>query len=231
MNISRQLFELQELDSDIENREQTLQQDERELGNRQALEQALSNLTSQQQQLEELKHKQKNAEWEVDDLQNKITAAEEKLYSGKIVSPKELSSLQQDIKTLKARNSQMESEALEIIDKVEELEGKTAAASRDFKNMENSWQARQQHLQEEIQQLKSSLAELNKQRRQLASEVEAEALSLYERVRKAKRPAMTTVDRGICGTCRISLSSAQIQESRSGQPTLCTSCGRILFFP
>ncbi len=231
MGITKQLYQLQEIDLEIESAEQTLSQKVSQLGERQALDSAQSQLASEQQRLDELRHRQHSAEWEVDDILNKIAATEQQLYGGKVTNPKELSNLQHEVNTMKARSDQLENKALEIIDQVETAEKSVAAASSEFKKLEDDWHRRQQQLSDEIEQLKSRLSDLKQKRQQLSEEIEAQAVTLYEKIRKQKKPPVAKVEQGICRVCRISLSANELQRVRSGNPVQCGSCGRLLFLP
>ena len=187
MTITNQLYQLQEIDLEIESTEQALNQKVSQLGDRKVLDAAQNNLVSEQQQLEELRHQQHNAEWEVDDLLDKIAAAEEQLYGGKITSPKELSSLQHEVNTMKTKIDQMEKRALEIIDQVETAEKGVASATSECQNLEEEWHRQQQQLSDEIARLKSRLADFQQKRQQLSEEIEPQALKLYERIRQQKK--------------------------------------------
>jgi predicted nucleic acid-binding Zn-ribbon protein len=229
MAITRQLYQLQELDIEIESAEQSLSLKNSQLGAREALDAASARLDQEKHRLEELKHRHREAEAQVDDLLSKIAAAEEQLYGGKITNPKELSNLQHEVTTLKAHSDQLENDALEIIERVEEAEVNLAAATSDFEKMETEWQEDQKKLAGEIEQLKADLADLNAQRERLAGQIDSSALSLYEKIRQQKGQAVAKVEQGICRACRISLSASALQRARSGQPVQCGTCGRILY--
>lgn len=229
MAVTRQLYQLQEFDTEIEQAEQTLNQKLSQLGVREALDSAQSRLVSEQQRLEELRHQHHDAEWEVDDLLGKITAIEKQLYGGKITNPKELTSLQHEVTTMKARSDQLENRALEIIDQVETAEKSVATATSQLKKMEDDWHRQQKQLSDDIEKLKTSLADLKQKRQQLSEQIDSPALALYEKIRQQKKQAVAKVEQGICRACRISLSASALQRARSGQPVQCGTCGRILF--
>jgi len=115
MSVANQLYQLQEVDLAIESNEQALSRIASQLGESEAVVRAEARLTLENQRLEELKHQQHSAEWEIDDLVAKLAIAEDKLYSGEIRNPKELTSLQQEVDGLRARRSQLEDKALAIM--------------------------------------------------------------------------------------------------------------------
>jgi predicted nucleic acid-binding Zn-ribbon protein len=229
MAITRQLFQLQELDTEIESEEQSLKRKEGLLGKRDVLDTAQARLDSAQKQLDELKRRHKDAEMEVDDVLGKIADIEKKLYSGTVTNPKELSSLQHEVTTMKARNDELENKALEIIDQAEEAERVVAAERNEYQKLENDWHHQQQQLTDEISQLKNSLSKLKDDRQQLAGQIDNQSLNLYEKIRQQKKQAVAKVEQGICHACRISQSASVIQRARSGHPVQCGTCGRILF--
>jgi predicted nucleic acid-binding Zn-ribbon protein len=231
MGITSQLYQLQETDQEIESAEQALEQNTRQLGDRKVLDDAQGRLAAGQAQLDELRHRHRDAEAEVDDVLAKIATAEEQLYSGRITNPKELSSLQHEVTTLRGRSDELETKALEIIEQVEAAEKVVAEATGALKKLEEEWQQKQQQLAADIDRLKASLAELNGKRRQLVGQIDPPSVNLYERVRQNKKPAVARVEQGICRVCRISLSASEVQRVRSGNPIQCGSCGRILFLP
>jgi uncharacterized protein len=229
MPVTRQLYELQELDNDIEHTQQTLDLKTGQLGKREALDAAHESLTAEQKHLEERKHARRGTEGEVDDILNKIKTAEQQLYGGRITNPKELGNLQHEINSLKAMSDTTENKALEIIEQVETSEKKVAALSAEYNRLEEEWQRQQKQLGDDIELLKKTLADLNEKRRQLAEQIEPPTASLYDKVRRQKKQAVSKVEQGICRACRISISASVLQKARAGQPVLCGSCGRILF--
>jgi predicted nucleic acid-binding Zn-ribbon protein len=229
MAITRQLYQLQELDIEIEQQEQALNTKMSQLGVRDILDNTQSRLTSSQQNLEELRHRHRDAEFEVDDVLSKIKTIEEQLYSGRITNPKELSSLQHEVNTLKGLGDQLETKALEIIEEVESAEKNVASLTEECQRLEEEWQHQQQQLKVEIEQLEKNLTDLKEKRQQLTAQIEPVAVDLYEKIRQQKKPAVAKVEQGICHACRISLSASVLQKARSGQPVQCGTCGRILF--
>jgi hypothetical protein len=229
MNVARQLYQLQELDLDIESNERALEQVTSQLGESQAVARAQNQLQSEQQRLEGLKHKQHSAEWEIDDIATKLATAEETLFSGRIKNPKELTNLQHEVEAFKARRNQLEDKALEIMDQVEQSETGVAKISSELETLKAEWQRHQQQLSEESERLKTMLSNLSHKRQLLAAETDPKAVEFYQHLRKGKGTAVARVEQGICRGCRISLPTTELQQARSGDLVQCSSCGRILF--
>ena len=231
MSVAGQLFQLQELDLEIESKERARQQKESQLGENQVVVTAEEKLAQEQKRLKDLQHQQRSAEWEINDLDTKIAVVEKQLYDGKITNPKELTNLQHEVETLKVQRDQLETKALEVLERVEVAEASVVAASDEFKQVEDGWQRQQRQLADDISQLKSELSEIRGKRQQLSDETDPEAVEFYEGLRQQKVEVVAKVDQGICRGCRISLPFSDLQRARSGSLVRCSSCGRILFSP
>ena len=229
MNVSKQLYQLQEIDLELETNEQALRQIASQLGESQALVKTQTKLTSEKRRLEELKQQQQSREWEIDDLVSKLTAVQEKLYGGSIKNPKELTSLQHEVEGFKSKREQLEDKVLEIMEQVELTEASVATISNEFKELEAEWQSQQQQLSGNMEELKTTLSDLQHKREALSTSIDPEAIELYNKLKKQKGTAVAKVEQGICRGCRISLSAAELQQARGGNSVQCSNCGRILF--
>jgi len=229
MSIAKQLYQLQEVELEIESNEQALKQITSQLGENQAVVMVQTKLAQEQQRLEELRRQQHSAEWEIDDITTKLGTIEEELYSGRIRSPKELTSLQHEVEGLKAKRDQLEDKALEIMDQVEHVEASVATISGELKTVEAEWQSQQQKLSTDMERLKTILADLKQKQQLHLAKIDHQAVEFYCELKKQKGQAVAKVEQGICRGCRISLPTAELQRARSGNLVHCSSCGRLLF--
>ena len=229
MSVAKQLYQLQEIDLEIESNEQALAQFASQLGESQVVIRTQAKLKSEQQQLEELGRQQHSAEWEIEDLVNKLTPVEEKLYSGRIKDTKELTNLQHEVDGLRIRRSHLEDKALEIMDRVELAAASVATLSNKLKTLEIDWHSQQQQLSTNMEQIKTLLSDLKHKRQLLSANIDPQAIEFYQELKKQKRQAVAKVEQGICCGCRISLPTTELQRARSDSMVQCSSCGRILF--
>ena len=177
MGVAKQLYQLQELDLEIESNEQALSQKSSQLGDRQVLDRVQAGLAAGQQQLDELRHQQHSSEWEIDDLTDKIKAVEEQLYGGRISNPKELSGLQHEVNILKTRRDQLETQALEIMEQADLAATGVATTSNELKQLEDDWHHQQQQLSAEIEQLNGKLSELKDKRNSMLAGLDPQAVT------------------------------------------------------
>ncbi len=229
MNVVQQLNQLQEIDLDLEANEGSLQQIIRQIGENGVVVKAQNKLASERQHLEELQHQQRTTEWQIDDLSEKITPAEEKLYSGRITNTKELASLQHEVEGFKAHRGQLEDKVLEIMEQVEPADAGVATTSEELKKIETEWQRQQQQLSADKERVKAIISDLKDKRLALSDKIDPQTVALYQQLRKQKVTAVVRAEQGICGGCRISLSTANLQQVRSGKLVQCNNCGRIMY--
>ncbi len=229
MSIAKQLYQLQEVELEIESNEQALKQIASQLGENQVVVRVQTKLAQEQQSLDELRRQQHSAEWEIDDITTKLTTTEGELYSGRIRNPKELTSLQHEVEGLKAKRGQLEDKALEIMDQVERAEASVATISGELKTVEAEWQSQQQQLSTDMERLKTILADLKQKQQLHSAKIDHQTVQFYGELKKQKGQAVAKVEQGICRGCRISLPTAELQRARSGNLVQCSSCGRLLF--
>lgn len=229
MSIAKQLHQLQEIDFELESKAKALGQLSSQLGESQAVVSTRNQLSRKQQLLEELKKKQHSEEWEIDDLTEKIKTAEESLYSGRIKNPKELASLQQEVDILKSKRSRLEDKTLEIMVEVESAAASITKIANEVEELVAQWRSQQQQLSADIEQLKTIMSDIERERQLLSAGIEPQIIELYNKLKKQKGRAVAKVEQGVCSGCRILLPVTDLQRVRTGNLVQCSSCGRILF--
>ena len=229
MNLGKRLYELQQLDLDLQKKSDMLSQVERQLSHNKALADAKSELEESQKRLAELKDKQKTVEWAVEDLQSKLSPLQKKLYAGSVKNPKELGSLQQQVTQLKSQVTGEEDKVLEIMGQADILQKEIAVKSTHVSKLEGEWQQTQKQLLSEQTELQAAIDTARKRRGELTSTIEPAHLQLYETVRSRKQGhAVAKIEQGRCQGCRINVPMSEITQARTGDIVQCGSCGRVL---
>lgn len=228
MGLAGQLYQLQEIDLEIEANEKALSQITSQLGDRQAVTVVQAKLDAARKKLAEFQKQQRSTENEVTDLTAKITTAEKKLYGGTIHNPKELMSLETEVKAFKTNRGQLEDKVLGIMEQIEQSEASVVSLNNQLKEVTAQWQKQQQQLSARKEQVTVTLAGLRARREELLGGVPAENVAVYQQLRKQKGMAISKVEQGNCTCCRISVSTGKLQQVR-GSLVQCSSCGRILY--
>lgn len=233
MSRTLQLYQLQALDSDIDKAKQELAEIVRQLGESKALKEARTLAEAAEKRTRKARTMMQDLDLEVKSLATKLDAEEKRLYSGKVLNAKEAANLQDEVASLKRRQSDREERLLEAMVETEEAEEGLEQSQADLAVVETEWQTGQDQLKQREVALNHTLSELAKRRVMAITPIAQDDLSEYERLRAKKAGrAIVTVSNGVCQGCGVIASSSQIQRARaSSELTYCTACGRIFYIP
>jgi predicted nucleic acid-binding Zn-ribbon protein len=229
MGLAGQLYRLQQLDLELQKKQQELTEVENQLSDNKALVAAESGLASQTEQLQEARKRQKSSEWELEDLQEKIRQIDHKLYGGKTKDPKELVNLEKEVKGLKSQIRTKEDALLGLMSQVEEIEARARTAAGELERLKKEWEQTQEIATPRKNETEIAIAELKRERNRIAEQIDSEALSTYERIRLATGQAVVKVEKGRCLGCHISVPTSQWQKARAGDLIQCNNCSRVLY--
>jgi predicted nucleic acid-binding Zn-ribbon protein len=229
MSLVEQLYKLQQVDLELQRKQQELGEVENQLSDNKALVAAESKLASQKKQLGDARKKQKSAEWELEDLQEKVREVDNKLYGGKTKDPKELVNLGKEVKSLKSQVKPKEDTILGLMSQGEELEAEVRVTAEEVKRLKQEWEQRQETLGQRKREVETVLAKLGGDRNGLTQQIYSEVLNTYERLRLTKGQAVVKVERGKCQGCHITVPTSQWQKAKAGNLIQCNSCSRILY--
>lgn len=225
------LVRLQETDTALDSRRASLEDAESRLRESEEVESERLRVQELREALRAARSRQRDIEAEADALRAKIAPEEEKLYSGAIKNPRELSDLQHEIDQLKRHLAQVEDRNLEAMSVVEQAEAELSAAEQHLAALEAEWQAEQRALTEKIDRLREEIAAYEEERAERSAYVDDETLQRYEHIRRAHQGrGVARLDRNLCTGCRISLPVSIVNRARSGSMIVqCPNCERILY--
>src|SRR5258707_1847009 len=224
------LYPLQTIDLAIAQRQGRLKEIETVLGQSDGVNQAKRGLESAEQALAPWQTRVRNLDLEIKSVAQKAQTTEQTLYSGRISNPKEMSDMQNEIGSLKKRQSQLEDELLEAMLHVEESQKSVADAQFSLKSAQAAWAGSQTDLLAEKQRLEAELTKFKTQRQQAAAGIDKDAPAKYEALRPKKSgQAVALINGDSCSVCGVEQTSQVAQQVRMGnQLVYCASCGRIL---
>jgi len=228
MTLAKTLYDLQQIDLNIQKEQETLDDINRQLGESEALIQAKEALLAEKKHLAETEKQQKDLEYDIDDLRNSIKKLNDKLYGGKEKNPKELVSLEKELEIFKANLRQKEDDLLDLMTEIESVQDKIKIQSERLGKLEEEWRQEQKELTQRQAKVKSRLSELGRTRQTLTSDIAKQTLELYEGIRVRKGQAVAKIEQGRCQGCRLNLAVNELQRARAGDLIQCSSCGRIL---
>jgi predicted nucleic acid-binding Zn-ribbon protein len=230
MNRAQALYRLQvvELRSAASNHH--LIEVENSLGETEELRQARHVLAEREKELAEWRKKLRAFELEAKGLAEKISSAENQLYSGRVRNPKELTNLEEEVRYLQRKKSKLEDAMLEAMVEIEEGEADVARLEEELNQIESDWRQDQTRLSSEREDLKASLSQLEKEHETLRQTIGADDLALYDELcrRKGGR-GVALLQGGVCQGCGVALPTGKAQQIAQGEAlSNCGSCGRIL---
>jgi hypothetical protein len=230
MTAVTELFALQETDLALERARARLSEIEEGIQETEELALARQAKAEKEDALAGFRARQKDLEWEVDEVRSKASEMEAKLYGGTVRNPKELSDLDADVRSLKAQAAKREDVLLALMEEAEAADAEYRGAEAEYLRIESAWQANRAGLLSERAELEPEVERLEAQRGQQIAEIGRAALGLYQLLRERRAgQAVARVERGMCQGCRITLPMSVLQKARAGVGLVqCVSCERIL---
>ena len=230
MNKAKQLYELQELDLELEAKRQTLVQVEAGIGESSVLIDARVALAQEEGRVKELAQQMKSIEADVQDMRSKTKVAVDKLYGGTVKNPKELVSLKEQVESYNKKIMGLEDKTLGLMTDMDALEKEVAAKRQQLAAVEDGWKKEQAALLKQKDDLIAMITGIEPRRSEAASNIDKAAISLYETLRKRRQGrGVSKVEQGMCQGCRIHLPVNKLQQLRTGHNLVQCSCERILY--
>lgn len=225
------LNHLQTLDTKLDNIRNRIQEIDEIINSDKDI-QALKNSVSNSEDIVRKRStKLKNVVAEVNTVQRKITANENKLYSGSIKNPKELQDLQTELQSLKKRLQAYEDEQLKLMISLEDAENEHAKLVLQLKTAIAKKESENANLSSEKENLQKQQNNLQIEKNTITPQIQPDLLAKYEKLRiKRKGLAVATLVDNACSACGNSLTSADIQIVKSSAAEYyCKMCGRFLY--
>jgi predicted nucleic acid-binding Zn-ribbon protein len=233
--VQLRLLELQALDSALDrlaHRRRTLP----ELAEIERLEKAVDALRDDtvraQTEVSDLARESKKFEDEIEQVRTRKARDEDRLASGAITVAKQLEELQHEVATLTRRQSDLEDQELEVMERAETaqatLDALTGQADALLAERDAAAVARDKAFEE----IDAEIARTTAERAEMAATFPEDLLKLYEKLR-AEHGGVGAgpIERGRCGGCRLDLMNnekADIKGAPVDEVLRHDECGRIM---
>jgi uncharacterized protein len=230
MTSAADLFALQEIDLRHDTRRALIADIESRLVETEEVLAAREAVSDAEAALEDLKRRQRDLDGRLEDLDARIQPIEKKLYDGSVRNARELTDLQKEVDSFKARRRVLDDEGLSLLESVEAATTAFSAAQAALRQAEADWRADQATLIDDKSRAEQENARLEADRDARIQDMESSVLGLYENLRKTKQGrAVARLERGLCQGCRVGLPTQLSQRVRSGHEIIqCPRCERIL---
>ncbi len=171
-------------------------------------------------------------ESDVKDLQQKIARARQKVDNA--TTTVQVTALEHEITFAEQAISKLEDAELESMERSEELDAQKLVADKAVEAAEAKLATEKQRAGETIAADKIALAAVEEKRVAQRAEIGEEALSLYDRIAKAKGTGIAEAVNQQCSACRMMVRPQRWNDLRNRdndtEMMTCESCGRLLFY-
>lgn len=181
-------------------------------------------------ELAESKLEQKSLELELSSRQEELKKLQNQMLA--IKTNKEYDALVSQIDGVKEHINEMETRVLELIEKIEKIDGEIGGYKDKAKDIVGQNKKQLDILQEKMDSVGTKVKMKEDDRNNLKIRIPRSVMSTYDRIRKNRGgAAVVSVNKRACGGCYKALSPHLIQEIKRGQRMItCDSCGRILIW-
>jgi predicted nucleic acid-binding Zn-ribbon protein len=173
----------------------------------------------------------KRLESDVDTVRQR-EVKDQRLLDGGTVSAKQLTELQHELDTLKRRQSDLEDQELELMERLEEAEKAFAGAQQSLEQAKADLERAEQLRDDALADIADGVTRHEAARASVAGAVPPPLLSLYDRIRtQTGTTGAAPLKARRCEGCRIELFGKELAGVRSApadEVLRCENCGRIL---
>ena len=177
----------------------------------------------------DLESKRKKLEDTVELQNEKIKNDEKKLFSGTIMSAKELENYQEEVKILKQKNSEIEDKILELMIELEEMSDKVKQAMAEKDKVEANLNRINNEMNEKIEVLKHIVEGLRKRKDDVISRIPRDHLKRYNEVKTKKGGiAVSVLKNNFCSVCNMEIPMIAAEKIEDiDEIYSCPLCGRM----
>lgn len=227
------LFNLQVIDSSIDERRKLLETVDDGTAAGSALEQARAELEALQNDLRAKQARQRKLELDLETILADRKERSERAYGGTVSDLKELTALEQKIEELGRNADRHEDMILELLDEIETVEAAVAKQQEKVDRLQSEYDRITENYERTTAQARSEIAELEARRAELVAEIDPDLLGQYEELRaRFDGVAVAALRDGNCSVCNVAVPRVQHPMiARATSVVRCESCRRILVIP
>ena len=181
--------------------------------------------------INELKKKYRNFESDTKMNLDRVKKTQAKLRSVK--TNKEYQSILKEIEDVNAKNSKIEDEMIECLDRMDETEKIIATKKDEYLQLSDRIKSEKDTINQEAEQGKKKLAELETDRKVVSGMVDPELLKKYFMIKEQNQGglAIVPVKDAVCHGCNVNLPPQLYNElHRCDTLRFCPNCHRIIYW-
>ena len=230
MDMVQALYELQEMESDLQKSKADLAEVISRLDHNEGVARSRDRAARAKQAFTKLQMQQAELDVDVQATAGRLKELEQRLYSGTTAASKDLLALQHEIKFTQEKQAGLEEKLLEKMEQVEAGQKAVATIEAELAAVESAWENEIPTLQQKQEQLQQHAKDVAQAYQSAEAAVGPADLKTYKTLQKSKGMAIAKVERGMCAGCTIAIPSHELQKLRtSTTPMRCSNCGRFLY--
>ena len=189
-----------------------------------------SDLEIARKQLDEIQREVSKLEGEIELIDQKIAREEQRMFSGSVSNPKELSALQAEVESLKRKKSGIEDSLLEAMEARDQASGTVESGTTERATAAAEADRLSAQVAELTTDIEAQLQDHRAKRTEIAPSIAGEVLTLYEKLREQKHGVgAAALVAGTCQGCHTKLPAKEVERLRAeGGLQRCDNCRRIL---
>ena len=233
MRTVKELYDLQLLDWQIQQREEELSEVQGRIADDSTRVQAHRRLTAIEAKLGELGPARRQSERAIEEIEQRITNLDNRMYDGSVTNPREFEALQEERANQVRNRGNEEDRLLEFMVEMEDTEELRDRAKAVFEQIDEERTRELGTLEARREELTSELPGLHTQRQEMSAEYAPNIMAVYETVRRTRggQGAALVDQRGMCQGCRLTIPNAELSRARTSEGIVqCGSCTRILIY-
>ena len=225
------LIELQKTDTNIRRLKKSIETaDERRVGIEQEFEQHASSIREIQNQRDQAASARADLEKQIAENQSYLERANRNLKSAQ--DQKQYETAMRETDALQKQISGLESQVLEKMNEIEEVEKVLAERADEINSLEGNHAQTLAEFDQEVAKNRKEFENETKKRHDVFVTLPPQMASIYNRLAQRSRDgiAVAEVVNGACSACNMSLRKQMQQELRTSDKIMtCESCTRILY--
>jgi len=175
---------------------------------------------------------QAKAEADVESVRARRRRDQDRVDSGAIANPKDLSAMTSEIENLDRRIGVLEDEELEVMEALEAAQKELDAREAELATYNDRIEALRAQHAEKVVGLDAEIAEVEGARPETIEGMPADLLALYDKIRaNAGGVGAAELRARKCGGCGLTLDAAElsrVKAAQSNEVVRCEECGRIM---
>jgi predicted nucleic acid-binding Zn-ribbon protein len=182
-------------------------------------------------ELSDLDREQTRAERDVDQVRQRIDRDQTRLDGGQVSAARELSNLQSEVESLHRRQSDLEEVVLDVMERRESVETRRSELATEQESLAGQAAELTTKRDAALEEIGEAAAKAEASRGTVITDVPADVLTLYDKLRAQHGVGAAMLRRGSCEGCHLTLHTVdlnQIRATPADEVVRCEECRRIL---